>query len=474
MPTLDELIRDGEAKRAEAVERRERARTDARLILARAERDGRTHLTVEEEAKLEARAAARAKADADIKDIDATLAHVYEARDEERKIEADQRTTYRTAAQPQRRLAYDGVARIGAEERTYNPGNDRTGSQFVRDVARQFLFNDPGAQQRLARHAREEQVERGAYLEQRAVGTGAFGGLVVPQYLTDLYAPAIANMRPLANAANTHPLPADGMQVNISRITTATSVALQASENTAVSETNADDTLLTINVQTAAGQQTISRQAVERGTGVEDVVMDDLLRRYASEVDRTMITQASTGLSAVAQNTAYTDADPTAPELWPIIFQAQSKLEQALGGMVMPDYVVMHPRRWNWLCAQVGTSWPFIGTAQVPAQSGGIQLVTDQGPGVRGILSNGLRVIVDANVPTTTGGSQDEIYVVASREMHLWEDPNAPVFIRAEQAAASTLGVLLVCYGYFAYTFGRYTNNPGKISGTGLAAPAGF
>ncbi|MEV2242829.1 hypothetical protein AB0I71_32585, partial [Micromonospora sp. NPDC049891] len=266
MQTLDELIRDGEAKRAEAVERRERARTDARLILARAERDGRTHLTVEEDAKLEARAAARAKADADIKDIDAALVHAYEARKAEQQIEADQRTTYRTAAQPVRRAAYDGVARIGAEERTYNPGSDRTGSQFVRDVARQFLFNDPGAQQRLARHIQEERVERGAILEQRAVGTGAFGGLVVPQYLTDLYAPAIANMRPLANVANTHPLPADGMQVNISRITTATGVALQASENTAVQETNADDTLLTINVQTAAGQQTISRQAVERGT----------------------------------------------------------------------------------------------------------------------------------------------------------------------------------------------------------------
>jgi hypothetical protein len=59
------------------------------------------------------------------------------------------------------------------------------------------------------------------------------------------------------------------MTVNISRITTATSVALQASENTAVSETNIDDTLLTENVQTAAGQQTLSRQAIDRGTGVD-------------------------------------------------------------------------------------------------------------------------------------------------------------------------------------------------------------
>jgi hypothetical protein len=73
--------------------------------------------------------------------------------------------------------------------------------------------------------------------------------------------------------------------------------ALQASENTA-SETNIDDTLLTLNVQTNAGQQTLSRQAIERGTGVEAVVMDDLFRRYHTNLDSTLLNQASTGLAA--------------------------------------------------------------------------------------------------------------------------------------------------------------------------------
>lgn len=78
-----------------------------------------------------------------------------------------------------------------------------------------------------------------------------------------------------------------------------------------------------------------------------------------------------------------------------------------------------------------------------------------------------MRVTVDANVPTTVSTNQDEIYVVAADECHLWEDPDAPVFIRAEQAAAATLGVLLVIYGYFAYSFRRYTNGVGRIVGTG-------
>jgi hypothetical protein len=45
------------------------------------------------------------------------------------------------------------------------------------------------------------------------------------------------------------------------------------------------------------------------------------------------------------------------------------------------------------------------------------------------------------------------------------------VYIRAEQPAAASLGVLLVVYGYFAYTLRRYTNGQQKVNGTGLIAP---
>jgi len=56
--------------------------------------------------------------------------------------------------------------------------------------------------------------------------------------------------------------------------------------------------------------------------------------------------------------------------------------------------------------------------------------------------------------------------------MFLWEDPNAPVYIRAEQPAAASLGILMVVYGYFAYSFRRYTGASVVINGTGLATPS--
>jgi hypothetical protein len=317
---------------------------------------------------------------------------------------------------------------------------------------------------------REEAVERGVQV-QRAVGTGAFAGLTVPQYLTEMYAPATAALRPFADACNKHDLPGDGMTVNISKITTATGVALQSAENAAVQETNADDTLLTENVQTAAGQQTISRQAIDRGTGIESVVMDDLFRRYATALDSTLLNQASTGLTNVATATAYTDGTPTGPELYPKILGAAAGVDAALLGFGTPDIAVMHSRRWAWLQSQLTTSWPMITQPGIPGQNMGVNLATRYGSGARGTLPNGLVVIVDNNVTTSAGTNEDEIYVVPSSECHLWEDPAAPVFIRAEQAAAASLGVLLVVYGYFAYSFRRFANGMAKIGGTGLITP---
>jgi len=95
-------------------------------------------------------------------------------------------------------------------------------------------------------------------------------------------------------------------------------------------------------------------------------------------------------------------------------------------------------------------------------------------------MPNGMSVVTDANITTTalagapTGGTQDHILIVPQFECHLWEDQGHPVYIRAEQPAAASLGVLLVVYGYFAYTYQRYANAIQKINGAALVAPTGF
>ncbi|MFD5057426.1 hypothetical protein [Streptomyces sp. NPDC058394] len=378
----------------------------------------------------------------------------------------------RTVPAATRAPAYDRVARVGSEARTYRPDQDRRGRQFEQDVAAAFL-GDYDARDRLSQHMREERVERPEVVE-RAAGTGAFTGLVVPQYLTDLYAPAAAARRPFADSCRPHDLPPQGMTVNISRITTATSTALQASENTNVSETDIDDTLLPVSVQTNAGQQTLSRQAIERGAGVEPVVLDDLFRRYATTLDSTLLNQATNGLSNVATAVAYTSGTPTGVGLYPKVLEGLSGVEAALLDMATGDNIaVMHSRRWYWLQNALGSTWPLITQPGIVAQTLGANYATTYGSGVRGVLPNGTPVIVDNNIATNLGAgtNEDEIYLVDRQECHLWEDPNAPMYIRAEQAKLASLGVLMVVYGYFAYTHARYPQAR-KIGGTGLVTPA--
>lgn len=483
--TLKELIAARWSEVEDLTKTYERARARQEGIITTARDQGRDDLT-----KLEATEydGLREQAEDAYKRREVALTNLHElesAQADEERIGEEEAQEQRTEAQPSTptpsappaRRGYDKQARVGQEPRTYAAESDPKGVKFLRDVASSHLNRgDYDAAERLQRHMQEEKVERGEQNLQnqmRAAGTGAFAGLVVPQYLTDMYAPAAKALRPFADAINKHDLPESGMTVNISRITTSTSVATQSSENAAVSETNIDDTLLTVNVKTAAGQQTLSRQALERGTAVEEVTIEDLMSSWATNIDSSLINDATTGLSDASTAIAYTDATPTAAELYPKILAATAASEAALLARAYPDLAVMHSRRWYWMQSQLTSTWPLFQQSTAPNQTAGtVDNASSYGSGFRGRLPSGLAVIVDNNVPTSEGTNEDEIYVLPSREAHLWEDPNAPFFIRAEQPAIASLGVVFVLYSYYAYTFGRYPLGFQKIGGTGLITPA--
>jgi hypothetical protein len=485
---LSDLLAARERDLKAAVEKRDSALARQTAILDAVTAASRSALTPDEDRDVRAASDEKRAASADVERLTGEVENL------RAEIEADDTYTARSAETRTagQRPAYDEVARVGNEERTYAPHKERgfvrerngrnefvtgakPGADFERDVLG-ALMGDYDAQDRLRRHQQEARVEHGKYLK-RAVGTGAFAGLTVPQYLTDLYAPKAAAGRPFADAIMAgpggHVLPAQGTTVDISQITTGSSNALHT-ENAATDETNMDDTLLAITVQEAAGQQTVSRKAIERSTGVEPIVLDDLFRRNATILDSTLLNQASTGLTNVATSVAYTDASPTAAELYPKLLAGLAAVEAALLDQSTGENIaVMHSRRWYWIQSQVGTSFPFVHQPGMTSPYQGAEnLGTAYGKGVRGILPNGTPVIVDNNIATNlgTGTNEDEIYLGDRGEFHLWEDPGAPMFIRAEQTAAASLGVLLVVYSYFAYTHTRQTHAQ-KIAGTGLVTP---
>ncbi|MGW3992362.1 hypothetical protein ACWEF6_02630 [Amycolatopsis sp. NPDC004772] len=413
----------------------------------------------------------KAKDDLDT-ELDALQARVADLEAEQARDDAADRLA-REVTPGVDKPAYDQTARVGSEERTYHPGNDPKGETFLRDVGKAFVMRDFAASDRLMSHLREERVERGEYLK-RATTTGSFDGLTVPQYLTDMFAKHAKAGRPFANAMRHHDLPPEGMNAYIGRGTTGTDTDVQANQGDAATEQNYDDTLLTVPIQTNAGQQTMSRQAVERTSGALDVTAEDLFRAYGTKLDKTVITQASTGLSAVATAVSYTDASPTVVEFWPKIQEGLSGTESALLDQVSPGsfLAVMHPRRWRWMNQALTNQWPLIQQPGLNTQSGGLNYGEAYGDGFRGLLPDGTPVIVDANIATNNGAgtNEDEVYLVSRDECHLWEDPDAPFFIRAEETKAATVQILFVIYGYFAYTHQRYAQAR-KISGTGLVTP---
>jgi hypothetical protein len=463
---FEALLAQLNARRASAQASFDALATEGTSILRAAQTDNQRALTDEENARSIAITQERATLRGQLADIDGQIATVTAERD------ADAAAT--AAAQ---RSAPSGAAippiHTNPVARTYNEQADRRGVQFALDVSRAFL-GDSEAAERIGRHMAEERDARGGQLIERATGTGAFSGIIVPQYLTELGTPLARAGRPLADAMNHHDLPAQGMVVYIPRATTGTSAADQAAEFDTVAESDYDDTLMTIPVRTAAGSQTLSRQALERGVGVEDTIMQDLHGALDVNLDSGLINKATVGLSAAATAISYTDGTPTAEELYPKLLQAPAAAEAALLDASVGDVIIaMHSRRWYWLQSQLTTKFPLFGQPGLSGNQAGVNYGEVYGAGFRGLLPSGTPVIVDNNIATNLGAgtNEDEMYFVAQSEAHLWEDPSAPRLIRAEQSQSKKLAVDLVLYSYYAFTFLRRPHAQ-KIGGTGLVTPA--
>lgn len=358
---------------------------------------------------------------------------------------------------------------VGNEERTYRPDGDHS---FFRDAFHGTKNGDWKAQERLRRNFDEQREHLGTETEKRAVGTAAFGALVVPQYLVDEFAEVARDGRPFANAVRRLPMPADGMTFNIPRGTTGTATAVQANEGDALQNTDFDETTLAVSVRTIGGQQDISRQAIERGTNVDTIIYADLVADYAQKLDSHLINHATDGFLNVAGINAvtYTDASPTLGELYP---KAASAIGQVGTGRKLPaTLLLMTPLRWAWATAAVDSNGRPLVVPIAPVNPIGVGDSSKYGQLVGSML--GLPVMTDGNVPTNLGAGTNEDRVAALRAFDhiLWEDGDGmPRELRFEEPNGGNLQVKLVVYNYIAYTAGRYPKATSVIAGTGLVTP---
>jgi len=355
---------------------------------------------------------------------------------------------------------------IKSEPRTYSPQAD---TSFVRDAYAAQFSNDYQAKERLARHMNEERIER------RDVTSANFAGLVVPQFLTDLAAPFARAGRPFLDQARKHQLPDAGLTISISKVTTGSATAVQT-EGAAVQETNMDDTKLDVSVVTVAGQQNVSRQAIERGTNIDSLVMADLVSAYHTNLDSLNVTTSATSLTnVITQVVTYTDASPTVAELYPKILDCVQRIQTNF--FAGPNFILMHPRRLAFILAAVDDQKRPL-AVPVPNFNGQPAFASGNGApvyGNSGYTIVGLPVITDANVITTNGaGSNEDVIIVGNtQEAHLFEQGSGePMMLRFEQPKGAELDITMVVYGYSAFTANRYPNAFALVGGTGLITPS--
>lgn len=361
--------------------------------------------------------------------------------------------------------------RVKQDEPTYRDGGKHS---FFRDALSLRAGVATGdVAERLQRHANEVQVE------QRDVGTGAFGALVVPQYLPQMFAENLKAGRVTANLASGLDLPAEGMTLEIPRGTTGTIVESQSDQNTALTEQDFDETTLSIPVRTIGGQQDVSRQAIERGYQIDQIIYADLAGSYAVELDKQVIAGPKTngthlGITATPDVLSVTTGTASAQSILAKIGQAAAAVN---GARFMPaNVIVMHPRRWGFLTTATDSN----GRPLVVPTAGGPQNAFGSGEAAAyGFVGeiHGLPVYTDANIPTTvssstvTGATEDVILVAKREDWLLWEDGPAPRQFRFDETLGGQLTIKLVVADYSAFSAGRYPVGTAVISGSGMGAP---
>jgi HK97 family phage major capsid protein len=349
-------------------------------------------------------------------------------------------------------------------ENVYRPD---TGASFFRDMA--AVRDDPSAQERLRRN----QEEGLAQLDLQAnVTTGDPGltGIVPPAYLQDMWAEVPRASRPFADAIGSRPLIEYGMTVNVPRLTTGAAVASQATQGQPVEEQDPDTDTINADVVTIAGQVDLSRQALERSTpGADTVIFADLMNAYDAELDRQLIDGAGSGgehlgiLHMTPITITWTASTPTAADLLRKIFNAIQQVASAR--YQPPEVIVLHPRRGADLASSLSTSQPLF-----PLSSAANRALGTSNAGFTDDIA-GLRVLLDANMPTNAGAgtNQDIIAIVRTSDLLLYEQPLRQ--LRFEQVLSGSLEVRLQCYSYSAFIPHRWTSSVAIVTGTGLVNP---
>ena len=286
-----------------------------------------------------------------------------------------------------------------------------------------------------------------------ATAGGNFVINVGPRYVADAFADAARAAAVLTGILPTDVLPDTGMDVYTARLTTGSSVGVQATQNTTLSNQDGVEAKAGSPVAMIAGYVDMSMQLDERADPrfADIVLARELGKALGAELDAQLLAGIGAngqllGLTAVTGigTTAYADASPTPAEMFPKILNAASDLSVALGNV--PTATLVHPRRLYWLL-----NWRDSST------SGPANPIPWPG-----------RVYTVPSIPITggTGTNEDYALVIRTDELPVLL---GPVTLEAFPEVGSATGTVRIRARQYAATlFARRPEAVNKISGTGF------
>lgn len=470
-----------ERNRAQLEQQRTHALRCAETVLLDAQNDGRSALTIQEASEYRRALREVRDLDAELREVTQRITEFEATQDRDRQIAASLARFSGTPDAPEspRNTAMQTTAatRVNDGHLTYRR-HDRSVS-WVRDMLAFSLNRDENgeARQRLFRH-RDEVATDAAFKEFRDISRvdGQGGYAVPPAWLMEQYVELARPGRAFANLCQRLPLPGGTDSINIPKLLTGTEVGVQPADNTTVTDVDLTDTFINAPVRTISGQQGVSIQLIDQSPiAFDDVVFRDLVAAHAGTTDvQVMAGSGTNGQILGVDNTPGISTIAVSSVDVPGVYTAIANAIQLVHTtrFMPPEVIVMHPRRWGWLLAQLDDQHRplFIPNAQGPFNAAGI--LTDVASQQIVGTVQGLPVVTDPNVTTVAGegspvGTEDQIYVLRASDLFLWESG-----IRSRvlpEVKSSTLTVVLQIYSYLAFSAARYPASVVTI--TGLSAP---
>ena len=381
-----------------------------------------------------------------------------------------------------------GGARVRAEPRQYDPAN-RGGlapNQFLRDL---YMISFPGAhtplpdevgspQARMARHEQEFIRDKIAMPDQKLgvpsprghwasaavrqtqssdVG-GPQGGLVPEQY-PGMVGRLLYRQATFLALCSHNDIPQMGMQLSIPRFSAGPASATTA-EKGAIADAAVTATNVAVPVVTATARSRVTVQLLERGNMAEDWILDMQGQALKSGINKLIVQSAANPkgfintIRATNHNIDQDATTKTALKVWQSLGLGIDKI--ARSRQIAPDAICVHQRRATYLGFAADTQGrPLFQESAATAQNvlgvGRAAPMQDQMPEVVMRLAAGQNVYVDNTIPTDYDTNQDTALAFVRGDQQFWGQ-SAPMMLKFDQTAGTTLEVDLTAYEFYAFS----------------------